>query len=231
MRVFIQYVLFALFAFSTILLLYCALTGSCLSKETFEYYAHFLEGLVKEHYYSSVLLYLGIYALAVGILFPILAPFTVLGGFLFGIFWGVVFSCVAALFGALASFLCFRYFLSDFVQKRYARQLSWFNERIKEDGGIYLLVLHLLLVPYSVINMFAAVTPVSSWTFSWTTVLGSVPIAVVYTFAGSQLHKLEEAKVFSPKVIGILVLLAVVVLIPVIIKHWSKRSKAISVKM
>lgn len=228
MKKLVQYGVLTLFVISTLAFIYCALSGTCISMELMQRYALLLKAFVRNHYYFSAALYMALYSLVVSVLFPILAPFTVLGGYLFGVWLGMIYSCLAALGGSLLSFFCFRYFFSEVVQSRYGQKIAWFNERIREDGASYLLILHFLLVPYSVINMCAAVTPVSWWTFSWTTVMGSVPISLVYTFAGTQLHKFEKFSLFSPKVLGILLLFILVIMIPLFIKRLGKRSKEVS---
>jgi uncharacterized membrane protein YdjX (TVP38/TMEM64 family) len=229
MKKVMQYVVIALFVLSTIGFLYCAITGTCISPEVLEYYARILRTFVNNHYFVAVVGYVAIYSVCIMILFPLLAPFTILGGYLFGVFWGVFYSCLASLIGSLISFAAFRYLLASHIRRVYHKQIAWFNERIKEGGGSYLLILHFLLVPFSVINMGAALTHVSWWTFSWTTVVGSIPISLVYAFAGQQLHKIGNRPIFSSKVLGILLLLIIVACIPLIIRRFSKRSKEVSV--
>ncbi len=182
---------------------------------TFKYF-------VDQHYLPAVLVYMGAYALTVAFGVPSVAPFSLLGGFLFGVFWGTAYGACAATAGSLLAFFVIRYVLRSWVQRRYRIQLERFNEHMRSYGANYLLIVHYAsIIPFFFINSLAAVADVDWWTFTWTTVAGFIPLASVYAFAGRELATIKSmSDIMSPPIIAILVILVCLALLPVIIKYY-----------
>lgn len=187
----------------------------------------YFEVVVQQHYWRSVVAFIGIYLAVIVVLIPAMPPLTMISGFLFGFFPGVVYAGIGATGGAVLSFLAIRYLLSNLVKGKYAQKLEHFNEKIAKHGtASYLLTMQLIgVVPYFVITTLAALAHVSLFTFFWTTLAGSFPMLVIYTLAGRQLNFVESAKdIFSPSVITLLVVLVVVSLLPLLLK-FSRRAR------
>jgi len=184
----------------------------------------FIKHAVAQEYVASVIYFLIVYALLITCTLPVVGPLTILGGYLFGLFPGFLYSLTAACVGSLLSFLCIRYLLSSLIRNRYKRKLERFNEKIKVYGFTYLLTLQLLTVfPYVVINTLAALTDVPLITFIWTTVVGSAPLIFIYALAGRQLGTLESVgDILSPSMLLLLFLLAALALIPMIFKRFRR---------
>lgn len=184
-----------------------------------------LEEAVQKNYLQSVAIFIAIYTAVITVMIPGVPPLTIIGGFLFGLLPGVLYSGIAAAIGATISFLVMRYVLSNVIRGKYAQKLDRFNEKILSQGAAsYLLTMQLIgVIPYFVINTLAALTTVSIFTFFWTTLVGSLPILFVYAFAGRQLYLVESADgVFSPRIIALLVVLALVAMLPLLIKFFRK---------
>ena len=184
-----------------------------------------LEEAVQKNYLQSVAIFIAIYTAVIAVMIPGVPPLTIIGGFLFGLLPGVLYSGIAASIGATISFLVMRYVLSNVIRGKYAQKLDRFNEKILSQGAAsYLLTMQLVgVIPYFVINTLAALTTVSIFTFFWTTLVGSLPILFVYAFAGRQLYLVESVDdVFSPHIIALLVVLALVAMLPLLIKFLRK---------
>src|SRR4029078_3127006 len=104
---------------------------------------------------------------------------------------------------------------------RYSTKFEKFNERIKRYGPNYVLVLHYLaIVPFFIINTFAALTTMSLATFVRVTVMGSLPVYLIYTFAGHELSEVNSlSDLLSWPVIISLSLLLLLAIIPIIIQR------------
>jgi uncharacterized membrane protein YdjX (TVP38/TMEM64 family) len=156
---------------------------------------------------------------------PGLPLLTMLGGFLFGFMYGALYAIISATVGSSLSFLVIRYLLSSLIRGKYAQRLETFNEKIASYGiASYLLTLQCIgLIPYFVINTLAALAHVPFITFVWTTFVGSLPIIGIYSFAGRKLYVIESIKeIFSPSMIGLLVLFSVMASIPLLLR-FSRR--------
>jgi len=188
-----------------------------------EYSEHF-KNFIDKYYWSSTLVFLSGYALLIALGFPSVGPLTLLGGFLFGFLPGALYSVIAGTLGSIVTFLVIRYIFGTGLQKKYQDKLEKFNTQIHEHGISYLLMLHFLtVIPYFVINSLAALTNVPFWTFLWTTIVGSIPMALIYSFAGLKLSEVERMKdIFSPGLIAVMIVLILLALMPILIKRYKK---------
>lgn len=182
-------------------------------RETFQAY-------VDQHYLIAAIIYLATYFVTTAFAVPVAAPLTLAGGFLFGTVIGGTLTIIGATLGALVLFLMVRFLIGSAIQQRYAKRLAWLNNQIAQHGDSYLLSLRFLaLVPFFMINLVAGLTPVSLWTYGWTTAIGIAPGSMVFAFAGQQLGNISSARdVFTPPVMIAFALLALLALIPTIIK-------------
>ena len=176
----------------------------------------YLENAVATNYPKSVCMYLLVYAGIITLAIPGVPLLTMLGGFLFGFFPGSLYALIGASIGTSLSFLFIRHLLSNVIRGKYAQKLEKFNEKLRSQGvASYLLTMHLVgLIPYFVINALAALADVSFFTFFWTTVVGSVPIIFIYSFAGRQLYLIESiSDIFSSSIIGLFLVLIIMGLV------------------
>lgn len=192
-------------------------------KDYSEHFMHFID----KYYWSSVVAFIGGYATLIALGFPSVGPLTLLGGFLFGFFPGALYSVISGTLGSIITFFVIKYFFGVSLQKKYQDKLEKFNTQIHEHGISYLLMLHFLtVVPYFFINSLAALTNVPFWTFLWTTIVGSAPLALIYSFAGLKLSEVERMKdIFSPGLIAVMIVLILLALMPILIKRYKKQLK------
>lgn len=185
----------------------------------------YLEQAVIENYWKAVFVFILVYMAVIAFAIPGVPPLTMIGGFLFGFVPGGIYASISSTAGTTISFLLIRYVLGNVIRGKYAKKLDRFNEKIASHGAAsYLLTLQLMgLIPYFVINILAALTNVSLFTFVWTTCVGSLPILFIYAFAGGQLYLVESVKdIFSPSIIALLLFLVALSLMPLFLK-FSRR--------
>ena len=183
--------------------------------------------LVKANAVLAGIAFILIYVAVVAFSIPGATVLTLLGGFFFGPFLGVLLVNLGATAGALLIFLAARYLMRGALMERYGSQLAALNKELELNGANYLLTLRFIpLFPFFLINLLAGLTPVSVWTYLWTTALGIIPGSFVYSLLGSSGATMASAKgAFSPQLMAGLVLLGVVSLIPVAIRKFAKRKE------
>jgi uncharacterized membrane protein YdjX (TVP38/TMEM64 family) len=176
----------------------------------------FLQEVVASHYFLAVITFIDSYIIFAACALPAAAILTVAGGFLFGTFWGALYTNIGATIGATGAFLVVRYLIGNSFQERYAQRLTAFNASMNRYGSLYLLSIHfVILIPFFIINILAALTNISLWTFVWTTAVGIIPGSLMYAFAGSQLMHVESLRdIFSWKIIATIFILICVSLLP-----------------
>ena len=124
---------------------------------------------------------------------PAEAP-AMLNGALFGPVAGTLVTWTGALAGALISFEIARA-LGRPAAGRFvpARTLDRADALVDQAGWTGLLVLRLLpMIAFTAINWGAGLTSVSRWRFFWTTALGIIPGAILFTASGSAVAALIE---------------------------------------
>ncbi|MBK5932536.1 TVP38/TMEM64 family protein, partial [Rhodovulum imhoffii] len=139
-----------------------------------------------DNYVLSAAGFMTAYALIVAFSLPGATVATLTGGFLFGLFPGVVFNVIAATLGACAIFLAVRWGLAQ----RTAAGLDMAGPRaqrlragLRENEIPVLLLLRLVpVVPFFVANLLPALAGVGLGRFAATTFLGIIPGALVYTW-------------------------------------------------
>lgn len=213
-------ILAALLGFSA--LIYYSGLGHFLSLEGLQKQSGAMKIAVENNYFHSVLFFIIIFALLVTLTLPVVGPLTIMGGYLFGIFPGFLYSLIASTFGSMFSFLIIRYALSSLLRNRYKEQLALFQEKMQKHGYSYLLMLQLLsVIPFVVINTLAAVTHVPWHTLFITTLIGSAPLIFMYAWAGRQLGTISSVHdILSPQLLLILIILALMALLPIVFKKW-----------
>jgi uncharacterized membrane protein YdjX (TVP38/TMEM64 family) len=146
-------------------------------------------------------------------------------GALFGLGTGTLIVCLASVAGSALTFLVSRYLIRDWVQKRFARGLSWIDRGIAGDGPFYLLTLRLTsIVPPLIINIGMGLTAMKLRTFALVSALGAIPTTMLYVNAGTQIASIESAAdIVSVQLIGSFLLLG---LIPLAARFALKRRAA-----
>ena len=205
-----------------IVLLRMAGIGQYLSLENIKIQREWLEQLVMHNYIVAACGYMFVYMVLVALSLPIGAPMSMTGGFLFGTIPGVIFAVLASTAGASLLFLVVRYLIGDYVQKTYAHRLEVFNAAVAREGWHYLLsVRFVVMIPFFVINILAALTSIPFKTFFWTTALGVAPASLVFAFAGQQLMDIDSVRdIFSLEVVGAFGLLAALAVFSLLLKRY-----------
>ena len=114
-----------------------------------------------------------IYVAVAGLSLPGAAGMTLIMGWLFGFWRGVLVVSFASTAGATVAFLLSRYLIRDAIQNRFGDRLAKFNEALEQEGAFYLFTLRLIpVVPFFVINVVMGLTPIKVTTFWWVSQLG-----------------------------------------------------------
>jgi uncharacterized membrane protein YdjX (TVP38/TMEM64 family) len=184
-----------------------------------------LHALVENNYLLAVCYYIGIYTLFGALSFPFVSLVTMAGGFLFGTLAGSLYTVIGATAGGSIAFLMYRTFFGSWVRDQYGHRLVTFNQEFARNGASYLVIMRLIaVIPFFVANALASVAPITLKTFMWTTAVGVMPSALIYSFAGQQLDTINTVgDVFSPKVIAAFALLGLLTFASLILQKFKTK--------
>ena len=141
-----------------------------------------------------------IYVLVTGTSLPGAAILTLVAGALFGLVEGVILVSFASTIGATMAFTITRFLFRDAVRRKFGRYLTAIDRGVEKEGAFYLFALRLVpAVPFFVVNLVMALTPISTWRFYWVSQLGMLFGTVVYVNAGAELGQIESlSDILSP---------------------------------
>lgn len=169
--------------------------------------------------------FFAVYVSAAALSVPGALVLTLAGGAIFGLLWGVLLVSFASSIGATLAFLASRFLLHDAIQSRYGDKLRVINDGVRRDGPFYLFTLRLIpAIPFFVVNVVMALTPLRARTFYWVSQLGMLPATLIFVNAGTELAKITRpGDILSPVLIASLVLIG---LFPLIAKKAVEKINA-----
>lgn len=211
-----------------------ALAGGFLLKDylSFQTLADNREALIAyrdTYYLLTVLIFVAAYIVIVAFSLPGALIATLTGGFLFGLFPGVLYNAGAATIGATIIFLAAKYGLGDrLAAKMDASEgaVKRLKDGIHEDETSYLFIMRLVpAVPFFVANLVPAFMGVRTGKYVVTTFLGILPGGIVYTWVGAGLGEVfargetpNFGIIFEPHFLGPILGLAFLAVLPIVIK-------------
>lgn len=186
------------------------------------------------HFALAAAGFVAAYAVIVAFSLPGATLATLTGGFLFGLFPGVLFNVAGATAGAALVFLAVRWGFGDRLAARLDAaegRVARLREGLRRNEIPVLFLLRLVpVVPFFVANLLPALVGVSLWRFVVTTFLGILPAAAVYTWVGSGLSEViarGEAPdlqiLFEPQILGPLLGLAALAALPIVLRSLRGR--------
>lgn len=211
-----------------------------------------IDDFVGEHRVMSVVAFIGIYIVTVAFSLPGATFLTVTGGFLFGLATGAIAAEIGATAGATLIFLVARTALGEPLLRRAGPRARQLAKGFRDDAFSYLLFLRLMPVfPFFLVNLVPAFAGVRLRPYVAATALGVIPAVLVFSLAGMGLDSVIEAQksayhqcmasgeytcrmvfdpsdVLTPQLIAALVGLGLLALIPVVVKRWRARSRAVT---
>lgn len=181
------------------------------------------EAMLKDSGAAAPLIFMLIYAIGTVFFLPG-SVLTLLGGALFGPFWGTLYNLTAATVGAMLSFLVARYLASDWVAQKTGGKVKQLINGVENEGWRFVAFTRLVpLFPFNLLNYALGLTRISFTQYSIATYICMLPGAIAYTYLG---YIGREAATggegLIQKALLALALLAVVAFLPRLIGNLRK---------
>lgn len=188
------------------------------------------------HYIGAVAIFVAVYAVIVTLSIPGATVATLAGGFVFGLFPGVIYNVAAASIGAMALFVAAKWGLGDWLAGRMDQsegRVHAVKAAIDHNQWSALFLLRLLpIVPFFVANLLPALFGASFYRFAVSTVLGIIPGTAIYTSVGAGLGTVFEGGeapdlgvIFEPRILLPLLGLAALALLPMVLQGKHVRTE------
>lgn len=188
------------------------------------------------NYAGTVAGFIAIYVAIVAFSLPGAAVASVTGGFLFGLGFGTAYNVIAASLGAFAIFAAARWGLGRTLSARLETSegvLRKLKSGLRENEISVLFLLRLVpAVPFFAANLLPALVGVRFINFAFTTMLGIIPGAIVFTWIGVGLGDVFDrdespdlSLLWEPQVIGPLLALSFLAALPMVVKALKPDGK------
>jgi uncharacterized membrane protein YdjX (TVP38/TMEM64 family) len=181
------------------------------------------------HYLWALLAFLAAYVVIVALSLPGGTVATLTGGFLFGLFPGVLYNVLGAGTGAVLVFLAARTGFGETLARKMESaggKAARLQASLRENEWSVLFLMRLVpLVPFFVANLIPAFVGTSLARFAISTFLGIIPGALVFTSVGSGLGEVfargeapDLGIIFTPPVLLPLLGLAALAALPMLLR-------------
>ncbi|MDP3285000.1 MAG: TVP38/TMEM64 family protein [Desulfobacterales bacterium] len=170
-------------------------------------------------------LYILLYTLAPVLFLPGL-PITLVGGILFGPFWGVIYTIFSATAGACLAFLVARYVGRDWVSGKF-KSPRWrkLDEGVERQGWKVVAFTRLIpLFPFNLLNYAFGLTKIGFIPYAVTSFICMLPACIAFIVFSSSLFDIIKGKISPTFIIGISLIIAVS-LIPVFYRYYKQKTK------
>ena len=136
--------------------------------------------------FAGVFLYGAIFGLAALLMLPCL-PLTILAGFTFGWFWGLVSVMLGTSLGAAFGFLFARYAARDFIARKLERNRRFkaVDAAIAKDGWKVVALLRMCPVPFGLFNYLYGLTAIEFRHYLIATMVGMLPGNLLFVYLGA----------------------------------------------
>ena len=161
-------------------------------------------------------IYMALYVIGTVLFLPGLA-ISIVGGILFGPFWGVVYTITSATAGACAAFLISRYAARGWIENKIKDpRLRSLDDSVEKNGWKIIAFTRLIpLFPFNLLNYAFGLTKVRFSQYAIGSFIFMLPGCIAFIVFSSSLLDLVNGKISKEFVIGI-VLIAIVSAIPVV---------------
>ena len=220
-----------------LLILGAALFGAIALRDdlSFETLARHREALLAfrdAHYLLAVLAFLAAYVVIVTLSLPGGLVATLAGGFLFGLFPGVLYNVAAAGTGAVLVFLAARWGYGAALARRLTAaggKAAQLQVSLRENEWSVLFLMRLVpLVPFFIANLIPAFVGTSLHRFAVSTYLGIIPGGLVFTSVGAGLGEVfaqgkapDLGLIFTPPVLLPLLGLVLLAALPLLFRAFK----------
>ncbi|MEO1801945.1 MAG: TVP38/TMEM64 family protein [Cyanobacteria bacterium J06629_2] len=112
---------------------------------------------------------------------------TIVGGSLFGIWYGTIISIISATLGALFAFWAARYLFRDWAQRRFSKskRLTQFQTAVLKQPFSFVLTTRLIPIsPFNLVNYLFGLTSINWLDYTYATFIGVIPGSLAYTWIG-----------------------------------------------
>jgi len=186
-----------------------------------------LEQIIRDLGLWAPLAYAGLYIAVTVLLLPG-SLIGIIGGVLFGPFWGTIYTLAAATIGATLAFLVARYLVSDWIAAKAGGRLKQLIEGVESEGWRFVAFTRLVpLFPFNLLNYALGLTRIRLVEYVLASFVCMMPGTIAYTWLGyAGREALADRGSLVRTGLIALALLALVGFLPRWVRRWRAAAPA-----
>ena len=133
------------------------------------------------------------------------SPLALFGGFIFGKWFGLLFTVIGLSIGATLLYIFANYFLKEMIRDRFLNRFQKLEEKFQKSEFLYLLVYRFIGgIPFQVQNVLPCIFNVRVYNYFWSTFLGMIPSLFIVISIGSGLEEIIDQNLEAPSIADVL---------------------------
>ena len=132
------------------------------------------------------------------------SPLALFAGFIFGKWFGLLFTVIGLSVGATLLYVFANYFLKEMIRDRFLNRFQKLEEKFQKSEFLYLLVYRFVGgIPFQIQNVLPCIFNVKVYNYFWSTFLGMIPSLFIINSIGSGLEEIIDQNLNAPSVIDL----------------------------
>ncbi len=133
------------------------------------------------------------------------SPLALFAGFIFGKWFGLLFTVLGMTFGATLLYIFANFFLKEMIRNKFLNRYKKLEDKFRESEFIYLLIFRFVGgIPFQIQNVLPCIFDVKVFNFFWSTLLGMIPSLFLVISIGSGLEEIINQNLKAPSVIDLI---------------------------
>jgi uncharacterized membrane protein YdjX (TVP38/TMEM64 family) len=133
------------------------------------------------------------------------SPLALFAGFIFGKWFGLLFTVIGLSIGATLLYIFANYFLKEMIRDRFLSRFQKLEEKFQKSEFLYLLVYRFIGgIPFQIQNVLPCIFNVKVYNYFWSTFLGMIPSLFIMISIGSGLEEIIDQNLNAPSVIDLI---------------------------
>ena len=129
------------------------------------------------------------------------SPLALFAGFIFGKWFGLLFTVIGLSVGATLLYVFANYFLKEMIRDRFLNRFQKLEEKFQKSEFLYLLIYRFVGgIPFQIQNVLPCIFDVKIFNFFWSTLLGMIPSLFIVISIGSGLEEIIDQNLNAPSV-------------------------------
>ncbi len=147
------------------------------------------------------IVFLIIWVLLLGFATPVL----LISGFLFGKWYGTLFSIIGISLGSTLLYLFASFFFRDVIQEKFSKRFSNLKEKFEQNELIYFIIYRFIGgIPMQIQNLIPVIFSVKTKNYFLGSFIGMTPQIFIWTFLGSGIENIINKNIKFPSIIDLI---------------------------